>query len=198
MTSAADRAPPGAAMVEAESSNLASPSQKRRGGGTLGVKTKLILAFASLAMLTSSASVVAWYAFTDIERSVARITRESMVGMVASLRLAEKSAEIAATAPALSASRNEKERAQEQQKVVQKLSELSAAIHGLQSGAAEAELANVVDIEGKLATELHALDSAVEQRLRLGAQRASAVAEFVALHAKFQDVLVPLVGRCWV
>jgi len=118
--------------------------------------------------------------------------------MAASLRLAEKSAEIAATAPALNASRNEKERAQEQQKVVQKLSELSAAIHGLQSGAAEAELANVVDIEGKLATELHALDSAVEQRLRLGAQRASAVAEFVALHAKFQDVLVPLVGRCWV
>ena len=193
MTSAADRAPPGAAIVEAESSNLASASQKRRGGGTLGVKTKLILAFASLAMLTSSASVVAWYAFTDIERSVARITTESMVGMAASLRLAEKSAEIAATAPALSASRNEKERAQEQQKVVQKLSELSAAIHGLQSGAAEAELANVIDIEGKLATELQALDSAVEQRLRLGAQRASAVAEFVALHAKFQDVLVPLV-----
>src|SRR6516225_612743 len=142
MTSAADRAPPGQAIAEAESSNLASASQKRRAVGMLGVKAKLILAFASLAMLTCSASVVAWYAFMDIERSVARITTESMVGMAASLRLAEKSAEIAATAPALSASRNEKERAQEQQKLVQRLSELSIATHGLKSAAAEAKLAN--------------------------------------------------------
>ena len=55
MTSAADRAPPGAAIAEAESSNLASASQKRRGGGMLGVKAKLILAFAGLAMLTCGA-----------------------------------------------------------------------------------------------------------------------------------------------
>ena len=112
----------------------------------LGVKAKLILAFASLAMLTCGASAVAWYAFTDIDRSVARITTESIVGMAASLRLAEKNAEIAATAPALIASRNEKERAQEQQKLAQRLSELSTATHGLQSGAAEAKLANIIDI----------------------------------------------------
>src|SRR5579871_4206763 len=193
MTSAADPAPLGAAIAEAKSSKPASANQERRGGGTLGVKAKLILAFASLALLTCSASVVAWYAFMDIEGSVTQITTESIVGMAASLRLAEKSAEIAATAPALIASRNEKERAQEQQKVTQRLSELSAATQGLQLGAAEAKLASVIEVEGKIATELQALDSAVEQRLRLGAQRATAVAELAALHAKFQDVLVPLV-----
>ena len=113
--------------------------------------------------------------------------------MAASLRLAEKSAEIAATAPALVASRNESERAQEQQKLVQRLSELSAAIHELKSGMAEAKLANVMEIEGKIATELKELDSAVGQRLRLGAQRETAVANLAALHSKFQDVLEPLV-----
>src|SRR6516164_5789098 len=190
--SAADRVP-AAAIVGAQSSNLASANQKRRGGGTLGVKAKLILAFAGLAMLTCGASAVAWYAFTDIDRSVTRITTESVVGMAASLRLAEKSAEIAATAPALIASRNERERAQEQQKLVERLSELSAAIDGLKSGVAEAKLANVIEIEGKIATELKALDSAVEQRLRLGAQRETAVANLVALHAKFQGALEPLV-----
>ena len=193
MTSAADRAPPGAAIAEAESSNLASADHKRDGRAPFGVKAKLFLAFASLAMLTCGASVVAWYAFADIDRSVTRITTESIVGMAASLRLAEKSAEIAATVPALIASRNERERAQEQQKLVERLSDLSAAIHGLKSGVAEAKLANVIEIEGKIATELKALDSAVEQRLRLGAQRRTAVANLVALHAEFQGALEPLV-----
>jgi class 3 adenylate cyclase/phosphoglycerate-specific signal transduction histidine kinase len=182
-----------AARTEASNSEMAFSGRALGDGAPLGVKAKLILAFASLAMLTCGASAVAWYAFTDIDKSVARITTESIVGMAASLRLAEKNAEIAATAPALIASRNEKERVQEQQKLVQRLSELSTATHGLQSGAAEAKLANIIDIEGKIATELQALDSAVEQRLRLGAQRATAVAELAALHAKFQDALVPLV-----
>jgi phosphoglycerate-specific signal transduction histidine kinase len=104
-------------------SSAGAPGDRAR----LGVKAKLILAFAGLAMLTCGASAVAWYAFADIDRSVTRITTESIVGMAASLRLAEKSAEIAATAPALIASRNERERAQEQQKLVERLSELSAA-----------------------------------------------------------------------
>ena len=191
--SEADRVPPEAASAEAESSKLASAGHKRDGRMPFGVKGKLFLAFASLAMLTCSATAVAWYAFTDIDRSVTRITTESLVGMAASLRLAEKSAEIAETAPALVASRNERERAQEQQKLVQRLSELSTAIHELKSGMAEAKLANVMEIEGKIATELKELDSAVGQRLRLGAQRETAVANLAALHSKFQDVLEPLV-----
>ena len=182
-----------AAGAEAPNSGMTFSGPALGDRAPLGVKAKLILAFASLTMLTCGASAVAWYAFTDIDRSVARITTESIVGMAASLRLAEKNTEIAATAPALIASRNEKERAQEQQKLVQRLSELSTATHGLQSGAAKAKLASIIDIEGKIATELQALDSAVEQRLRLGAQRATAVAELAALHAKFQDTLVPLV-----
>jgi class 3 adenylate cyclase/phosphoglycerate-specific signal transduction histidine kinase len=185
--------PPGAAIVEAQSSKLAAADHKRDGKVPFGIKAKLFLAFASMAMLTCGASAVAWYAFTDIDRSVTRITAESIIGMAASLRLAEKSAEIAATAPALIASRTENERAQEQQKLLQRLNELSAATHGLKSGVAEAKLANVIEIEGKIATELKALDSAVEQRLRLGAQRETAVANLATLHAQFQDVLEPLV-----
>jgi class 3 adenylate cyclase/phosphoglycerate-specific signal transduction histidine kinase len=191
--SEADRVPPGAASAEAHSSKLAAAGHKRDDRMAFGVKGKLFLAFASLAMLTCGATAVAWYAFTDIDRSVTRITAESLAGMAASLRLAEKSAEIAATAPALVASRNERERAQEQQKLVQRLSELSAAIHELKSGLAEAKLANVMEIEGKIGTELKVLDSAVGQRLRLGAQRETAVANLAALHSKFQDVLEPLV-----
>jgi class 3 adenylate cyclase/phosphoglycerate-specific signal transduction histidine kinase len=191
--SEADSALLGAAIVEAQSSRLASAGHEREGRMPLGVKARLFLAFASLAILTCGASAVAWYAFTDIDRSVTRIATESILGMAASLRLAEKTAEIAATAPALIASHNERERAQEQQRLLHRLGELSAATHGLKSGVAEAKLVNVIELEGRIATELKALDSAVERRLRLGVQRETSVANLAALHGKFQDVLEPLV-----
>ena len=191
---AADQEPAGAALVEAEASKSAATGRKRDGKAPFGIKAKLFLAFGGMAMLTCGASAVAWYAFTDIDRSVARITTESIVGMTASLRLAEKSAEITATAPALIASRNEKERVQEQGRLAQRLNELSTVIEGLKStGVAKARLANLIEIEGKIPTELKALDGAVEQRLRTSAQREAAVAGLAALHAKFQDALAPLV-----
>ena len=145
-------------------------------------------------MLTVGASAVAWYAFTDIDRSVTRITAESIVGMAASLRLAEKSAEITATAPALIASRSEEERAKEQERLVRRLNEISAVTEGLKvTGMAEARFANLIEIEGKIATELKALDGAVAQRLRLSAQRQTAVADLAVVETKFQNALEPLV-----
>jgi adenylate cyclase len=180
------------AYVEAHTSK--SAGRKQDGKAAFGIKAKLFLAFGGMAMLTGGASAVAWYAFTDIDRSVTRITSESVVGMAASLRLAEKSAEITATAPALIASRNEEERTQEQQRLVQRLNELFAVTKGLKAtGVAEATFANLIEIEGKIATELKALDGAVGQRLRLSAQRETAVADLAVLQAKFQDALEPLV-----
>ena len=124
---AADQEPPGATLVEAGTSKLAAAVRKRDGKARFGIKAKLFLAFGSMAMLTCGASAVAWYAFTDVDRSIAQIAAKSVVGMAVSLRLAEKSAEITATAPALIASRSEKEQVQEQDRLVKRLNELSAA-----------------------------------------------------------------------
>jgi class 3 adenylate cyclase/phosphoglycerate-specific signal transduction histidine kinase len=185
---------PEPASVEAHTSNSAGAGRKHGGKAALGIKAKLFLAFGGMAMLTVGASAVAWYAFTDIDRSVTRITAESIVGMAASLRLAEKSAEIAATAPALITSRSEEERAKEQERLVRRLNEISAVTEGLKvTGMAEAGLANLIEIEGKIATELKGLDGAVAQRLRLSAQRQTAVADLAVVETKFQNALEPLV-----
>lgn len=96
-------------MANAEAHTSKSAGGKQDSKAAFGIKAKLFLAFGGMAMLTGGASAVAWYTFTDIDRSVTRIASESVVGMAASLRLAEKSAEITATAPALIASRNEEE-----------------------------------------------------------------------------------------
>jgi adenylate cyclase len=192
--SGADQAPPGAAQGEALTSKSATAGRKHDGKAALGIKDKLFLAFGGMAMLTVGASAVAWYAFTDIDRSVTQITAKSVVGMAVSLRLAEKSAEITATAPTLIASRNEAERVQEQERLVRRLNEISAVTEGLKvTGLAEARFANLIEIESKIATELKALDRAVEQRLRLSAQRQTAVADLAAEQTKFQDALEPLV-----
>src|SRR5215472_8414787 len=186
--------PAGAAYIEAHTPMLAAAGGKHGRKGAIGIKAKLFLAFGGMAMLTGAASAVAWYAFTDIDRSVTRITTESIVGMAGSLRLAEKSAEITATAPALIASRSEDERAKEQEKLVRRLNEISAVTEGLKvTGMAEARFASLIEIEGKIATELKALDGAVAQRLRLSAQRQTAVADLADVQTGFRDALEPLV-----
>jgi len=189
-----DRKYPGPASVQAHTSKSAGAGGKHDGKAALGIKAKLFLALGGMTMLTVGASAVAWYAFTDIDRSVTRITTESIVGMAGSLRLAEKSAEITATAPALIASRSEDERAKEQEKLVRRLNEISAVTEGLKvTGMAEARFASLIEIEGKIATELKALDGAVAQRLRLSAQRQTAVADLADVQTGFRDALEPLV-----
>jgi class 3 adenylate cyclase/phosphoglycerate-specific signal transduction histidine kinase len=186
MNSAIEEAPQSLSLEGSAS----KPAARR--GTALGIKAKLFLAFGAMAMLTGGASAVAWYAFSDIDRSVTRITAESVVGMAASLRLAEKSAEITATAPALIASRTEEERVQEHERLVQRLKELAAVTEGLKATAVT-QPAHLIAIENKIATELNTLSDAVEQRLRLSAMRDAAVADLAALHAKIQNVLEPLV-----
>src|SRR5262249_35465020 len=82
-----------------------------------GIKAKLFLAFCSLAGLTAVASAVAWYVFGEIDHAVTRVTVESVPGTITALGLAEKTAEIAATAPALMASDSQEERVLQQEKL---------------------------------------------------------------------------------
>ena len=81
----ANRKYPEPATVEAHTSKSAGANRKHDGKAALGIKAKLFLAFGGMAMLTVGASAVAWYAFTDIDKSVTRITAESIVGMAAPL-----------------------------------------------------------------------------------------------------------------
>src|SRR5215469_161872 len=96
-----------------------------------GIKAKLFLAFFSLAALTALASGVAWYVFRDIDRAVARVTLQSIPGIIAALSSAEKSAEIAAAAPALMAVGSQDERVSEEAKLEERANALVALINTL-------------------------------------------------------------------
>ncbi len=169
-------------------------AQNNRRGSTFGIKAKLFLAFCAMAGFTISAAVIAWYAFVTIERSVERITAESIPAMAVSLRLAEKSAEIAAAAPALMASADQVERVLAQTGLEARSRELAGLTQELVATGIEPKTVEALsEIQERITAGLVALSAAVEERLHLNEQRETASAGVAAAHGQLGEVLEPLV-----
>src|SRR6185369_1938201 len=159
-----------------------------------GIKAKLFLAFCSLAGLTTVASLVAWYVFGEIDHAVTRVTVESVPGTITALSLADKSAELAATAPALMASDSQEERVLEQAKLEERARALVALINDLKaSNVAPERTIALSSIEQRITAKLGELNVAVEKQLRLGEQRQAAVRELSRAQASFLIALEPFV-----
>lgn len=159
-----------------------------------GIKAKLFLAFFSLAGLTAVASGVAWHVFRDIDRAVTRVTVESVPGIITALSSAEKSAEIAAAAPALMAVGSQEERVLEQAKLEEGARALVALIDDLNaSNVPQERTIALSNIEREITAKLKELNVAVEKRLRLEAQRQAAVRGLSTAHASFLIALEPLI-----
>ncbi|MCZ6852089.1 MAG: hypothetical protein O7F17_10660, partial [Planctomycetota bacterium] len=147
-----------------------------------------------MAGLTISAAAIAWYAFVAIERSVDRITTESVPSMAVSLRLANKSTEIAATAPALMASVDQEERISAQIKLEARSKELAGLMRDLKATGIEPETeANLIEIQEEIVRHLGELNAAVKEQLRLKVQRKRTSAEIAAAHGQLVQILEPLV-----
>jgi adenylate cyclase len=160
--------------------------------GQFGIKAKLFLAFFSLAALTALASAVAWYVFRDIDRAVTRVTVESVPGIIAALSSAEMSAEIAAAAPALMAVGSQEERVSEEAKLEERARALVTLINTLISSNVPPEKTLTLSkIEREITTKIKELNSAVEKRLRLEAERRAAMRGISSAHADFLIAIEP-------
>src|SRR5215472_3183612 len=159
-----------------------------------GIKAKLFLAFFSLAALTALASAVAWYVFRDIDRAVTRVTVESVPGIIIALSSAEKSAEIAAAAPALMTVGSQEERVLEEAKLEERARALVTLIKDLISSNVPPEKTFALSkIERETTTKIKELNSAVEKRLRLETERQATVTGLTAAHANFLIAIEPLI-----
>src|SRR5215468_5992264 len=159
-----------------------------------GIKAKLFLAFFSLAALTALASAVAWYVFRDIDRAVTRVTVESVPGIIIALSSAEKSAEIAAAAPALMSIGSQEERVLEGAKLEERARALASLIdHLIASKVPQERTIALSNIERETTAKLKELNASVEKRLRLEAERQAAVRGLAAAHASFLIALEPLI-----
>jgi adenylate cyclase len=159
-----------------------------------GIKAKLFLAFFSLAALTALVSAVAWYVFRDIDRAVARVTLESVPGIITALSSAEKSAEIAAAAPALMAVGSQDERVSQEAKLEERARALVALIDALiSSGVPPEKTLALSKIEQETTTKIKELNSAVEKRLRLESERQAVMGRLSTAHADFLIAIEPLI-----
>ena len=160
----------------------------------LGIKAKLFLAFFTLAGLTAVASAVAWYVFYDIDRAVRHVTVESVPSIIAALSSAEKSAEIAAAAPALMSIGSQEERVLEGAKLEERARALASLIDNLIASKVPQERTIALsNIERETTAKLKELNASVEKRLRLEAERQAAVRGLSAAHASFLIALEPLI-----
>lgn len=166
--------------------------QKPRVG--FAIKTKLSLAFLALASLTAIACAIAWLVFTQIERAVMVITEHSIPEITLALNMAEISADITASAPAIVASATQTERAERRELLDRAGEKLGALIarweaHGIAQdvayglSAAAAGIADRIDIA----------DMAVESQLTLTTHLDRQSAKLDSTHAQFLEILEPLI-----
>ncbi|MGH6920539.1 MAG: PAS-domain containing protein [Geminicoccaceae bacterium] len=168
---------------------LANKASRSHG---FGIKTELLVALSVMAMLTAIASAVAWYAFNNIDGAVTRIIDHTIPEMGNALRLAEKSSEIAATAPGLMGSASQQEWLLERAKLEERAVELGALLAALEaSSAVQKPIANLAETAEEIRVELRELSAAVGERLQLKARRDRALADLSAAHAEFLDTLEP-------
>lgn len=159
------------------------------------IRSRLFLAFGSVASITVAACVAAWLAFTHLGGSLAEMTGEHMPAMELATRLAEEGGAIRTTAPTLVSADN----GAEYQIARDGLERRMTAMRGLLAriNASDSEhlqhptLAMLVEaIAGNLAE----LDSNVLRRLELARLNRETIERLRWLQADFLDEAEPLVA----
>ncbi len=88
--------------------------EKQRKQGTrksfLGVRAKLLLSFATVAVTTIAASAIGYYSINQIEKSIDRITNDSVPSMSQAMMLAQLSVALESSMPLLSRVESDSER----------------------------------------------------------------------------------------
>jgi class 3 adenylate cyclase len=181
-------------------STAATDTERRRRRPRLGLSTKLYAAIAGAVALTLAASLVAWISFVELGQLQRRITREHIPSITDSLRLAQESALIAATAPALASANNEAERQRLMTAVRDYQQTMVALIDDLEKQSANATdpgnpqqlIAAIRQATGEISTVLDRLDQSVGRQLALRAEIVDRRGRAVELHRRLIERLTPL------
>ena len=160
----------------------------------VGLRVKLISAFAAISALTIVASGIAWIVFRSVEQRLAVIAEESLPDMVMARRLSDEAAVIVSGAPVLRAAADQARRAEVAANLDERgrnLLEIIDRVSERNPGAAEALRASA----GQIVATLGELDRAAERRIDAGERKAAAVAGVTSAHRALLAALQPLVER---
>jgi class 3 adenylate cyclase len=164
------------------------------------LSTKLYAAIAGAVALTLAASLVAWISFVELGHLQRRITREHIPSITDSLRLAQQSALIAATTPALVSATSETEQRElmsslrNHQLLIGGLFDAleKEIVHAADPGVPRQLIAGIREANGKLSDVLDRLDRSVARQLVLRKELAERRLRAVELHRRLIEKLTPL------
>ncbi|MFL4986909.1 MAG: methyl-accepting chemotaxis protein [Microvirga sp.] len=172
----------------------AKQAAKRPGAGGLGIRTKLLLAFAGVAALTLLGSGVALVSYGHVNGAFERVTGDGLPAITQSLQLAREAAEVTAIAPVLLAADSPDALEAARATVVDKSRGMKILLGRLEetsvgSGAAE----RLADALKALESHMSLLGSAIAKRLATTGARDQATAAALKAHQAIADKIVPLI-----
>ncbi|MGE3875296.1 MAG: TMAO reductase system sensor histidine kinase/response regulator TorS [Parvibaculaceae bacterium] len=134
----------------------------------LGIGARLFLAFLGITLLSLSSGIAGWLILRDVSGAQSRINSQALPAVAAAQHTAETSARLVASAPALTAVRDEASRAAQEQELASLAAEIRKSVSDagltLLDSAVAAKLQATVDA---LAANLAAQNRLVKERLHL-------------------------------
>src|SRR5580704_5044989 len=156
------------------------------------IRSRLYLAFGCAAGMTVVGSLFALYAFGDISATMTEIMSRSMPATVESLRLAEETSTLVASAPRLMSAQTDSHRDQIAGDIAAQSRSLSARIERLrQIDASEND--EIEMARGAMVERLDALNEAVTERMKISARRRSLAATVRKAHEDMLEAITPAI-----
>lgn len=161
----------------------------------LGIGGKLLLAFTAIAALTVAATVIAWVLFANFRENLAIIAEESLPEIAASFRLAEQSAQVAASLHEVMEARSRVELGEVKQTLDDRIGEIDTLTDTHRrhdDDSAEAVLA--LDAMGRALREnVKGLELAVADSLAATHTRATLLNTLSTAHIHFLETVNPII-----
>jgi signal transduction histidine kinase/DNA-binding response OmpR family regulator len=170
----------------------------RNGGGRVAsswlttIRARLYIALGFMAAITVVCSLIALYAFTIIGGTTTEIVSQSMPATVHSLRLAEETSGLVASAPQLMTAEDESRRSEIAEQIARRARNLSARIERLRmldaSMSTEIQAAQMA-----MAERIDALNQAVTERITISNQRQAMAFSIRKAHEELLQGITPAV-----
>ena len=156
------------------------------------IRARLYIALGFMAATTVVCSLIALYAFTNIGGTTTEIVSQSMPATVQSLRLAEGTSGLVASAPQLMTAEDESRRSEIAEQIAQQTRDFLARIDQLRMLAAnmstEIRAAQVAMIE-----RISALNQAVTERIAISDRRQAMTASIRKAHEELLEGITPAI-----
>ncbi|HYG89766.1 MAG TPA: HAMP domain-containing methyl-accepting chemotaxis protein [Azospirillum sp.] len=160
----------------------------------LGVRAKLLLAFAGIAGMTVAASLVGLLSFSAVEAPMARIVRVNLPEMALAKRLSTESSSVAAAAPTLESADTQKRRQELADSILARGRGLIGLVDDLARTRANDPLLGQVKAQAQaMIATLERQNAALTRRIDVRDRRDAALGDLAKTHESFLAALDPLV-----